>query len=221
MLSFSFDPHCAYLAGCLAPLRSDHLLLACAYRNVFSLWQLATYHPQDGDMFFQSLPHADLVDAIEGITNSPWSHCGVVVREQNSWLVVESIGRVRKTPLPLWIPRGRKGYFEAYRLRQPPPAGIAPLHPALDRYLGRPYEIHYAPGDDELCCSELVYDAYRDAFGLKLGNWQNLGELNWKSYEQFVRSMEGTLPLNRPIITPVQLTLASQLERVYPSARHP
>src|SRR4051812_30944579 len=94
----------------------------CIYRHVFSLWQLAAYHPADGDIVFQSLPHGELVDAIEGVSSSRWSHCGVVVHEHHSWLVVEAIGHVRKTLLPLWIIRGRGGTFEAYRLRTPLPA---------------------------------------------------------------------------------------------------
>ncbi len=92
-------------------------IAVCIYRNVFSLWQLSVYHPVDGDVVFQSLPHGEVVDAIEGITGSPWSHCGVVVYEHHCWFVTEAIDKVRKTFLPLWIMRGRGGYFEAYRPR--------------------------------------------------------------------------------------------------------
>ena len=86
--------------------------------------------------------------------------------------VAEAIGHVRKTWLPLWIIRGRKGHFEAYRPTASRPAGDEPLHVALDRYMGRRYDYHYAPGDREIYCSELIYDAYRDAYGVKLGTWQ-------------------------------------------------
>jgi Permuted papain-like amidase enzyme, YaeF/YiiX, C92 family len=190
---------------------------ALIYRNILSLWQLTEYRPKDGDIVFQSLPHMDLVDAIEGISNSPWSHCGVVVYEQHRWLVVEAIGKVRKTPLSLWIMRGRKGHFEAYRTTLALPSGDEPLHAALNHCLGRPYDLHYAPGDDEIYCSELVYDAYRDAYGVKLGEWQALGDLNWKPYEGLIRSMEqGVVPLERPIITPVGLTRSPLVNRVYP-----
>ncbi len=193
------------------------LLGACFYRNVFSLWKLSEYQPRDGDIVFQSLPHGGLVDAIEGISNSRWSHCGVVVYEQRRWLVVEAIDEVRKTPLSLWLMRGRKGYFEAYRSVAPLPANYEPLHAALNHYLGRPYDYHYAPGDAEIYCSELVYDAYRDAFGLKLGEWQALSDLNWRPFEGFIRSMEqGALPLERQIVTPVSLTRSPLVRRVYP-----
>ena len=76
-------------------------IAVCIYRNVFSLWQLSVYHPADGDIVFQSLPHGEMVDAIEGATNSPWSHCGVVVYEHHCWFVAEAIVNVRKTFLPL------------------------------------------------------------------------------------------------------------------------
>jgi Permuted papain-like amidase enzyme, YaeF/YiiX, C92 family len=109
---------------------------ALIYRNILSLWQLTEYRPKDGDIVFQSLPHMDLVDAIEGMSNSPWSHCGVVVYEQHRWLVVEAISKVRKTPLSLWIMRGRKGHFEAYRTTLALPSGDEPLHAALNHHLG-------------------------------------------------------------------------------------
>ncbi len=41
----------------------------------------AAYRPQQGDIVFQSLPNPwgmDLVDAIEGSTASPYSHCAMV-----------------------------------------------------------------------------------------------------------------------------------------------
>ena len=102
-------------------------IAVCIYRNVFSLWQLSVYHPADGDIVFQSLPHGEMVDAIEGATNSPWSHCGVVVYEHHCWFVAEAIVKVRKTFLPLWIMRGRGGHFEAYRPKISLPAGDQPL----------------------------------------------------------------------------------------------
>ncbi|MCX7414884.1 MAG: hypothetical protein NTY25_00090 [Planctomycetia bacterium] len=39
---------------------------------------IAKYTPQDGDVIFQSLPYGPVVWAIEGVTKSPYSHCGIV-----------------------------------------------------------------------------------------------------------------------------------------------
>ena len=62
------------------------------------------YAKEEGDLLFQSLPHGELVDAIEGITHSPWSHCGILVQRDGRWVVVEALGEVRETPLTDWPP---------------------------------------------------------------------------------------------------------------------
>ncbi len=51
------------------------------------------YEPREGDVAFQSLPHNPLIDAIEGSTDSPFSHCGILHRGSSGWLVIEAIGR--------------------------------------------------------------------------------------------------------------------------------
>lgn len=193
-------------------------LLGVAFRfNVHGLAHLARYSPAEGDVVFQSLPSGDLVEAIEGITVSPFSHCGVVMRNAaGNWVVHEAIGQVRETPLHLWIVRGRGARIDVWRWREMGAHDPASLRSALERYAGRPYDFRYAPGDEEIYCSELVYKAYRDAFGVEFGTWEKLGDLNWRPFEAFIREMErGPVPLDRPMITPVALTRDRALSKVY------
>jgi Permuted papain-like amidase enzyme, YaeF/YiiX, C92 family len=180
-------------------------------------WHLLHYSPREGDIVFQSLPRGDLVNAIEGITQSPFSHCGVVMKNTDgAWVVHESIGMVRETPLYLWIVRGRGARIDAWRTRDAALADPAKLLPALKHYAGRPYDYSYAPGDDKIYCSELVFLAYRDATGVELGTWEKLGDLNWRPYERFIRDTEGgKLPLDRPMVSPVSVTRSPLLEKVY------
>lgn len=179
-------------------------------------WWYALSDKQEGDILFQSLPRGDLVDAIEGITGSEWSHCGVLVREKNQWMVAEAIGEVRLTPLRQWIQRGRHSRVVSYRLNHPPPDLSSALRPPLDPLLGRPYDFRYAPGDDEVYCSELVHLLYQRGPGLTLGTWENLGSLNWKPHETFIRGMEdGALPLDRPMVTPIGLTRDPDVHKVW------
>ncbi len=194
------------------------LLIAVGVKfHVYGLAHLATYSPREGDVVFQSLPRGDLVDAIEGITNSPFSHCGVVMKNADGrWVVHEAIGVVRETPLHLWIVRGRGGRIDAWRWKEMDGKDARLLLAALNRYSGRHYDYRYAPGDDEIYCSELVYKAYRDAYGVELGVWENLGDLNWRPFEKFIRGMEnGGLPLGRPMITPVGVTRSPAMVKVY------
>ncbi len=89
----------------LAAMLFVFALLACLFhaQTYFLISRLPVvyyyfrYAPREGDVVFQSLPHGDLVDAIEGITHSPYSHCGVVLRDaKGQWVVIESIFNVQR-----------------------------------------------------------------------------------------------------------------------------
>jgi hypothetical protein len=87
---------------------------------------------------------------------------------------------------------------------------------AAERYKGRPYDIHYALDDVKIYCSELLWKATRDAAGTKLGRLQTLSELNWQPYESVIRSIEnGSLPLDREMITPRAVTEDPRLKEVF------
>jgi hypothetical protein len=185
-----------------------------------ALYYYFRYTPQEGDVVFQSLPHGDLVDAIEGITHSPYSHCGVVLRnDKNQWVVVEAIFNVHETPLFAWEFRGRGGSFSAYRLDPK----YAPIIPEFKKYLlsyvGRPYDFDYdMTNDNAIYCSDLAYLAFNKACGEKMGTLEKLRDLDWKPYENFIKSEQrGALPLDRVMITPASLARAPQLKEVYHS----
>ena len=179
--------------------------------------RLSNYEPAEGDVIFQSLPPAtDLVRMIEGVTRSSYSHCGVVVKEDGKWLVAESIGTVRKTPLWSWVMRGRGGKFAVYRLKEPYRKHIPQFILALEPFIGCSYDFRYRMDDEVLYCSELVYKAYRNATGEELGKLVRLGDMNWKPYEATIRKYEGgPPPLDRRLITPIDLSRAEQLEKVF------
>ena len=113
------------------------------------------YYPQEGDVLFQALPkNVDLVVAIEGVTGSNYSHCGVIVKgDKGNWQVFESIGAVGSVPLKNWIARGRGGKFAAYRLREKHAVEVATLLAALPRYADRPYDVRYRMDDQFIYCS--------------------------------------------------------------------
>lgn len=193
------------------------LLLTVAY---FTHAQVIAYRlgysPQEGDIIFQSLPHADLVDAIEGITHSPYSHCGVVLNEKGRWVVLESIGHVRETPLFQWMQRGRSAAVTVYRLKPEYQKRMPEFRQQLLAYTDYPYDYDYEITDKAIYCSELPYQAFLKITGQPLGKLEKLGDLDWKPYEAFIRSVQGNkLPLDREMITPKSLSEAPQLQEVY------
>lgn len=176
------------------------------------------YQPQEGDVIFQSLPHSRLVTAIEGATRSPFSHCGIVAQEDGRWVVYEALRPVGPTPLGDFIGRGRGGAFEVYRFQAEQQQHIPQVLANVRKYLGRPYDERYRLDDnaEAIYCSELIYLAYHQATGERLGKLVTLGELKWQPYLELIEQIEnGPPPLDRQIITPRDLAAAEQLEKVY------
>lgn len=173
------------------------------------------YKPKVGDIVFQSLPNmSNLVKAIEGISESPYSHCGVVVEKNGKWYVNEALGSVHDTPLLDWIKRGRGYRVDVFRLRSKYSNLIPQFIEELSKYQGKPYDFRYRMNDSQIYCSELVFKAYKDAANENLGELVKLGDMNWKPYIETILEYEGSTepPLERIMITPKHLSQAAQLE---------
>ncbi|VAW62595.1 hypothetical protein MNBD_GAMMA11-2736 [hydrothermal vent metagenome] len=192
--------------------------LAIGYISVPALFAYINYSPENGDILFQSLPDSELTRAIEGATNSPYSHTGIVINKKGTWYVREAVGPVTDTRLYLWIARGRNADFAAYRLKAQYASSIPAFIKESEKYLGLPYDIFFELDDEKIYCSELVYKSFRDATQQPLGKLIKLKDLDWKSHRNFIESIETNgIPYERQIITPEDLSRASQLEKVYSS----
>lgn len=197
-------------------MRPLSLLATLALAATASWAQAAEYQPQEGDVLFQSTPHNALTDTIEDATASPYSHCGLVHKASDGWVVIEAIGPVKETPMREWIARGRGERIAVFRLKEAYLDKIPAFVKAAQSYEGLPYDIHYEFDDRAIYCSELVFKAFHTATGEEMGKVQTLGELKIEGHEDFIKSLEGgTIPRDRKMITPRSLSEASQLEKVY------
>lgn len=207
----------------LARFRVGLLLAVLSLFAVWSCgWSVAAkvrYSPVEGDVLFQSLPDPpglDIVDAIEGSTGSPYSHCGVVVKKEGKIYVLEAmVPRVKETPFEEWIKRGQ-GKFDAYRLRAEHRAHIPDWILGMRTRLGIRYDYRYRMSDEAIYCSELPYDAWKELTGQEMGQVVKLGDLKWQKYREVILAVEGgaKVPLDRLMITPRDLAAAPQLELV-------
>lgn len=215
-------------------MRKILLLVACACASLSIAsagpsWfkkSSPAYAPQEGDVVFQSLPNPmglDLVDAIEGSTASPYSHCAMVFQRAGTWMVIEAIGPVQEIPLDRWIARGRGKQVWAYRLNEASRRHVPTALTAMRRDLGKPYDPHYRFDDHAIYCSELIWRGWKAATGHGLGKPVALGSLNWRPYQPVIEAIEGPgqLPLDRSMITPRDLAAAPELTCVFPAAAVP
>lgn len=198
-----------------AKIRLGVLFLFLFYMVLPPLYGMLQYKPKEGDMIFQSLPFGELTKVIEGVTNSPYSHVGLLVKKNNVWYVREAIGEVKDTLLYLWVLRGRGDSFAVFRLKEPYQKSIPKMMKKSEAFLGCPYDFHYGLDDEKIYCSELIFKAYKYATHKNLGKLVRLKELNWKPHEKFILSIENKIPLNREIITPQDLSEAKELYLVY------
>lgn len=180
-----------------------------------------TYEPMEGDILFQSLPNEpgmDLVDAIEGATESPYSHCGMVTRDGDEWIVLEAIGPVKETPLQDYIQRGRDNRFWAYRFDEDKRKHIPVALKAMREDLGKDYDPRYRFDSEHIYCSELIFRGWKAATGEDLGKVVTLGDLKWERYKPVIEAIEGqgNLPLDREMITPRDMAKAKGLKQIYP-----
>lgn len=181
------------------------------------------YQPIEGDVLFQSLPNPagmDLVDAIEGSTASPFSHCGMVFLEEGKWMVIEAIGPVKITPLKDYVARGRDRQVWAYRFADAHKKHVPAALAAMKKDLGKPYDPRYRFDDEAIYCSELIWRGWKAATGKELGTAVTLGSLDWRPYQPVIEAIEGPgkLPLDREMITPRDLAKAKELTLVHPAS---
>ena len=176
------------------------------------------YEPQEGDLVFQALPlDLDLVVAIEGVTESHYSHVGVLHKRDGEWTVIEaSSPGVIYTPFEKWKTHGRNMRWAAFRLKAEHqkhiPQFLANLHP----HAGKAYDFKYELSENKLYCSELVYHAWKKTTRQEMGKLTRIGDLNWKPHQTTIEKYNGgPIPLDRKMISPIELSKADQLQRVY------
>jgi hypothetical protein len=203
-------------------MKHSLLLTICLFlTGGASSFALTSYTPQQGDILFQSLPHLPVIDAIEGCTGSPFSHCGIVVNKGGTWHVLEAIGPVKMTRLDHWISQGREEAFAACRLKAAFQPKVSTMIAEAEKFIGLPYDIQYELDDEKIYCSELIYKGFKAATGQSLGKIVKLGELDWKPHVRIIRAIAGDpIPLAREMITPRDLAKAEQLEEVLPLEKH-
>lgn len=187
----------------------------------YRLDRIASYllsDKQEGDVLMQSLPHSELTDAIEMASRSPWSHCGILVKRDGHWQVAQALMDVHYTPLIEYLIQGRDLRVTSFRVKDLTEEQKAKVQAGIVELLGKPYDINYEPDDRKIYCSELVWKVYDRELGIHWGEWQAFGTLNWKPVEVFVRSVErGKVPLDRMMITPVELTRTGMVVQVFAS----
>ena len=178
---------------------------------------------QAGDIIFQSLDTPG-GEAIRLATESSFSHCGVLYKQDGQWFVYEAIGPVKLTPLFEWIDRGRHAEYEIKRLRNAAEIldaqTLAKMFEIGRQFVGKAYDPQFKWSDARMYCSELVWKIYRRGAGISLGNLRTLEDykLDHPSVQEVLRQRYGDAPPYQELmIAPATIYRSDKLETVVKS----
>lgn len=140
---------------------------------------------RDGDLVFQESASLQSL-AIHVVTGSRLSHMGIAFRYKHAdgrmeWAVIEAVGPVRMVPFDAWRAHGVGGAVAIRRLPGLTEAEAGSVVAAARRHLGKSYDFLFRWDDQQIYCSELVYDAFREATGREIGTPAPLGTLDLSS----------------------------------------
>jgi hypothetical protein len=136
---------------------------------------------QEGDIVFQ-ISQSGQGKAIQLATHSKYTHCGLIFKENNDYIVYEAVQPVKKTLLKEWIKHGEKNSYEIRRLKKSStymtPQVISKMKQKYKQFEGKNYDLYFEWSDDKIYCSELVWKIYKGTTGLEVGKLQKLKEFD-------------------------------------------
>jgi len=163
---------------------------------------------REGDIVFQQTG-GEQGRAVRLATGSPWTHVGILFKQNGNWMVYEAVGPVQFAPLAEWIERGTDDQWTAKRWkaqdRTMTADELARLKNAGTRFKGLPYDLQFNWSDDRVYCSELVWKMYKEGPGIELCAPRPMREhdLGTPAVQELMRKRYGgTPPLDEPMISP-------------------
>ncbi|MES2479166.1 MAG: YiiX/YebB-like N1pC/P60 family cysteine hydrolase [Bacteroidota bacterium] len=122
---------------------------------------------RSGDLLFQDLDCGPLCDAIEQVTKSyggrHFSHIGLVSIEADSIYIIEAIGsKVQRTALSVFVQRSKNEILLGRVKKGYKKIALTAVEVARQK-IGIPYDDAFVYDNGKYYCSELLYDAFKEA----------------------------------------------------------
>jgi hypothetical protein len=164
---------------------------------------------RDGDIIFVSSSAFEEARAIQTVSKSPMTHCGVLFKEGNEWFVYEAVQPVQKTPLKDFHKTDGGETYAVRRLKDADTVltkeNLEKLHKSVKDQVGKDYDHLFGWGNDKMYCSELVWKAYYESTRQKVGQVKMVGDFDLSDplVKKHVEARYGkNVPVTEPTITP-------------------
>ena len=175
---------------------------------------------KEGDIIFQT-SISQQSKAIQLATDSKYSHCGIIFKNNEKYYVYEAIQPVKQTPLDKWIERGKDGKFVIKRLIYGDRILTADIIEKMkiigQEFKGKNYDSTFEWSDEKIYCSELIWKIYKRSTGLEIGELQKLREfdLTDNDVKKMMKKRYGDIiPLDETVISPASIFKSELLETI-------
>jgi uncharacterized protein YycO len=175
---------------------------------------------KNGDVIFQTSLSGQS-KAIQVATHSKYSHCGLIYKEGADYYVFEAVQPVKRTPLNVWIARGKDAHFVVKRLKNADavlrPTVLHKMKEVGETFMGKNYDVTFEWSDDNIYCSELIWKVYQRGAGIEVGKLERLRDFNLtnEAVQKKMKERYGNnIPMNETVISPAAIFDSSLLETV-------
>lgn len=135
---------------------------------------------KEGDLVFQQ-SQSRQSSLIQKATGSKWTHCGIIIEKDGGLYVLEASKTVQLTPFDQWKARGKGGSIKSRRVMDDT------LKIKYQKYLGKSYDLAFRFNNNKWYCSELIYDIYKNQFGVELCKPRKVKEYQIEDMEKQMR----------------------------------
>lgn len=164
---------------------------------------------KNGDIIFVSNSSFEEGKAIQAVSKSPLTHCGILFKEDDQWFVYEAVQPIKKTPLKDFHKTDNGETYLVRRLKHDDIILTKDVTDKLHNYLksneGKDYDHLFGWGNDKMYCSELVWKAYYEAARVKVGQIKMVGDYDLSDpivKKQVELRYGKNVPVTEPTITP-------------------
>lgn len=162
---------------------------------------------RDGDIVFHCSDSRQ-APLLRYATASPVTHCGIVIEKGDKLYVLEAENGVELTAIEKWIDRGIGGVYMVRRSKKPLNKKVS-----YKKYLGIRYDMSFKFDNGKYYCSELVWEIFRDQYGVTLCEPRPLKDYHTLGIEKEVKRRG--MKIDQLMVAPVDLLDSDELEVIY------
>jgi uncharacterized protein YycO len=182
-------------------------LLSCGNNDIF----------KNGDIILHT-SKSNQSKMIQDVTESKYSHVGIIYIKDDEIYVLEAVQPVKITPLNEFINRGIDSKYTVVRYNKDLTENqLKKMFEYGYSQLGKNYDLKFEWSEDKMYCSELIYKIYESA-GIKLCDINKFSDYDISSNEvqnEINRRYKTKININEPVVTPVDLYKTSSVHTIY------